>query len=227
MKKILVMVGLLCLAAFAYFMWQSSHTAPSSQWSGILSKYRNDSRVQQLVFVQALKGSQARVIVYQKDESEHNAWTSVLDCDGFIGWNGLGKQKEGDGKTPTGDFGITTAFGIKKNPGTKMPYLDVTESMYCCGEKEFYNKIIDNATMKHKCGENSEHMISYSPQYNYGFAIDYNKDGAFGKGSAIFFHCFGPNDYTAGCVSVAEENMKTILKYCDGNARICIYPKVN
>lgn len=34
-------------------------------------------------------------------------------------------------------------------------------------------------------------IIEYSPEYNYGFTINFNKNGEIGKGSAIFFHLKG------------------------------------
>jgi L,D-peptidoglycan transpeptidase YkuD (ErfK/YbiS/YcfS/YnhG family) len=41
--------------------------------------------------------------------------------DVFVGKNGLGKTGEGDGKTPIGTLHPLSAFGVKPNPGTKMP----------------------------------------------------------------------------------------------------------
>ena len=133
----------------------------------------------------------------------------------------FGKTQEGDHKTPIGDFGITTAFGIKENPGTALPYIDVDENTYCCGDENFYNQMIDISEHPHDCAD-GEHIIDYSPEYNYGIFIDYNKDGTPGLGSAIFFHCAGANTYTGGCIAVSEENMLTILKALDINARIII-----
>ena len=48
----------------------------------------------------------------------------------YIGKNGIGKTGEGDAKTPTGTLHPLTAFGVKENPGTKMPYIDVTPSIF-------------------------------------------------------------------------------------------------
>ena len=78
--------------------------------------------------------------------------------------------------------------------------------------------------LNHICSNNSEHLIRYIPQYNYALIFDYNKENVYGKGSAIFLHCYGSYPYTLGCISVAEENMIKILKTVDKNARICIYP---
>ena len=53
--------------------------------------------------------------------------------------------------------------------------------------------------------------------------IDDNKEHTYGKGSAIFLHCFGDYPFTLGCISIAEENMVKVLRTVDANARICIY----
>ena len=116
------------------------------------------------------------------------------------------------------------AFGAKEDPGSLVPYTKLTNTMYLCGDKEYYNQFIDVSKINHICSNNSEHLIRYIPQYNYALIFDYNKENVYGKGSAIFLHCYGSYPYTLGCISVAEENMIKILKTVDKNARICIYP---
>ena len=136
----------------------------------------------------------------------------------------LVETQEGDRRTPTGDYGMCMAFGAKEDPGSLVPYTKLTDTMYLCGDKEYYNQFIDVSKINHTCSNNSEHLIRYIPQYNYALFFDYNKENVYGKGSAIFLHCCGSYPYTLGCISVAEENMIKILKTVDKNARICIYP---
>jgi L,D-peptidoglycan transpeptidase YkuD (ErfK/YbiS/YcfS/YnhG family) len=134
--------------------------------------------------------------------------------DVFIGKNGLGKTGEGDAKTPIGTLHPLTAFGVKPNPGTTMPYIDVTPSIYACDEDcEYYNQIIDTAVVHHQC--KGEEMFSYQPQYNYGIATDFNKECIYPNGSAIFIHVKGSKPYTGGCISFDEDRMVEILKNCD------------
>ena len=227
MKRILALTLLVCmtllLCACAAGNPETPENAPSIHWrKDTTGKYLNDDSVKQIVTVQATEGPNAVVKLFEKTvENGKNIWTETLDCPGIIGLNGLGKTKEGDNKTPIGDFGITTAFGIKENPGTVIPYNDVDENTYCCGDENFYNQMIDISEHPHDCSD-GEHIIEYSPEYNYGIFVDYNKDGTPGLGSAIFFHCAGANTYTGGCIAVSEENMVTILKALDENARIII-----
>ena len=134
--------------------------------------------------------------------------------DVWIGKNGIGKTGEGDAKTPTGTLRPLSAFGIKPNPGTTMPYINVTPTTYACDEDcEYYNKIIDAAAVGHEC--KGEEMYAYQPQYNYGIATDFNKECIYPEGSNIFIHVKGTKGYTGGCIAFDEDRMIEILKNCD------------
>ena len=162
----------------------------------------------QLLEVYGVQGSQgkARLTV--------NGKVLFNDVEVWVGKNGLGKTGEGDAKTPVGTLRPLSAFGIKPNPGTTMPYIDVKPTTYACDDDcEYYNKIIDTEEVGHKCG--GEEMYSYRPQYNYGIATDFNKEGIYPKGSAIFIHVKGTKGYTGGCIAFDEEQMIDILKNCD------------
>ena len=180
-------------------------------------KLEYDNTVNQVVEVRYKSGSEASVILWCR---EGDKWSGKLECDALVGVNGMGKTREGDGKTPVGDFGITTAFGIKPNPGTSLPYIEVTDDLWCCGDEVAYNRMISIKEHPHKCS--GEHIIEYQPHYNYAFFLDYNKEGAPGLGSAIFFHCFGTKPYTGGCVAVSEDDMKKILAALEPGARVVI-----
>ena len=229
MKKFLSFVLLACLMLTLCACGASDEPTvetkaePSIHWrKDTTGKYLNDDSVKQIITVQATTGSNAVVKLFEKTvEGDRNIWTETLCCDAFIGKEGLGKTKEGDNKTPIGDFGIITAFGIKDDPGTSLPYIKADENTYCCGDSNFYNQMIDISEHPHDCAD-GEHIIDYTPEYNYGIFVDYNKEGTPGLGSAIFFHCAGANTYTGGCIAVSEENMLKILKTVDSGARIII-----
>ena len=188
-----------------------------------LRKYRDEETVRQIVLVEQSDRSVSDGILYLFCKDDNNRWKLALACNAFLGKNGIGKTMEGDKKTPTGDYGFLMAFGVKDDPGALIPYTKLTNTMYLCGDKEYYNRFIDTAELNHLCGSNSEHLIRYVPQYNYALFIDYNKDCVYGKGSAIFLHCMGSYPYTLGCISLSEEHMLKIIRSVDSNARICIY----
>ena len=189
-------------------------------WSELFTRFTGDSSVSHLLFVKCAGGSSAQLFLYEKSAGQ---WNKRLSCPAFIGQNGLGKKEEGDRKTPAGIFDLPVAFGIKNDPGSKVPYIKVNNNLYWCGDEKHYNQMIDITQMPHNC--QGEHLIDCAPEYNYAMFISYNQEGIFGKGSAIFLHCTGKNSYTAGCVAVAEEHMKTILQTAAPGAKICIYPE--
>lgn len=190
-----------------------------------LAQYQNDSKVKQIILVEQSDKEVSAGTLFLLAKNEKGEWQEQLQCNARLGKNGIDKVREGDKRTPSGDFGFLMAFGAKDDPGSLIPYTKLTNSMYLCGDKDYYNQLIDTSTLNHRCGGNSEHMLSYVPQYNYGLFIDYNKERVFGKGSAIFLHCLGSYPFTLGCISVAEDNMIKILKTVDVNARICIFAK--
>lgn len=191
-----------------------------SRWRLLLDKYKGSKSVRQLIFVQYISGSKADVLMYKKANGK---WKRILKCRGYVGRNGIDKVKEGDKKTPTGVYNLTSGFGIKKNPGTTMPYVKVNKYLYWCGDKSHYNQLIDVRKTPHRC--RGEHLINYVPRYNYGMFLDYNRKCIYKKGCAIFLHCTGRTPYTAGCIAVPEKNMIKILKNVKKGAKICIYKK--
>ena len=164
--------------------------------------------------------------VYDVHGSEGKARLTVngkvlFTTDVYVGKHGIGKTCEGDSKTPVGTFHPLTAFGVKPNPGTAMPYINVTPTIFACDDScKYYNQIIDTAVVHHRCG--GEEMFSYQPQYNYGIATDFNKECVYPNGSNIFIHVKGSKTYTGGCIAFDEERMKEILTNCDTSLVISI-----
>lgn len=193
----------------------------SRRWARLRKKYRNDDSVNQLVFVQYLGGSRAEVLMY--DKTDKGRWKKILTCRGYVGKNGINKKREGDGKTPTGTFRLTSGFGIKKNPGTSMPYVRVNRYLYWCADRPWYNQLIDIRKHPHRCS--GEHLISYRGWYDYGMFLDYNASNKWKKGSAIFLHCTNGSHRTSGCIAVSQSSMIRILQAAEPGARICIYRK--
>jgi L,D-peptidoglycan transpeptidase YkuD (ErfK/YbiS/YcfS/YnhG family) len=192
----------------------------TNRWNYLLDKYQYDSKVNQLVFVKYKGKKKADVLLYTKT---NNQWKKEISTAGYVGKKGINKKREGDKKTPTGTFNFTGAFGIKSDPGAKMKYTHVTKKLYWCGDKKYYNQLIDITKHPHKCV--GEHLINYKPHYNYGMFLDFNKSNKYKKGSAIFLHCKGKNNYTAGCIAISESSMKKIIQTVENGSKICIYNK--
>ena len=209
------------ISFFAILFAMAFGTANADKWTDILQTYAADTTTRQILLVKCTQGSNAEVEFYIKQAD--NSWLLERADTAHIGEKGLGKQREGDKKTPEGNFGIREAFGIKANPGTVIPYIDVTPTIYACGDRYYYNQIIDTKKKPHRC--RGEHMIKYVPSYNYGLPTTYNPNNIRGLGSAIFFHCTSESPSTAGCVAVTEDFMVQILQKSDTGLKICIHQK--
>ena len=193
----------------------------TGKWKRMLNKYRNNKSVSKLVFVRYNGRNGTTLTIYRKGKDRK--WYQELHCKAYVGQNGLDKKREGDRRTPTGTFDLEKPFGVLKNPGSKMKYTKVNTNHYWCGDRAHYNRFINIKKYPHKC--RGEHLIRYSRQYAYAMNISYNKKGTYGKGSAIFLHCFGYTNYTLGCVAVSKANMKKIIRTCGKGTKICIYRK--
>lgn len=159
-------------------------------------------------------------------ENNNGTWSDAFSTAAYVGSEGIGKTREGDKKTPTGTYNLTKPFGIKSLSGVKLgSYLKVNKNHYWSGQNgEYYNQLVDVSKVKgYKPTSDDEHLIDYKVVYNYACFIDYNAEGVAGKGSAIFLHCKGSKNYTAGCIAVSEDVMKALLGRLTPGAKIVIY----
>jgi len=182
-----------------------------------VAKYLKDKKTKQVIIVKYEGDSNATLSFHQKGSD--GLWSQVFSTYAYLGYNGINKQKEGDGKTPVGIFDIKSAFGIKANPGTSLPYTKVTDTMYWCGDKAYYNTLVDVSKVNHNCS--GEHLKRYTGYYNYSMVIDYNSKCTYGKGSAIFLHCAVKKN-TSGCIAISESKLITILKKAKPGIKIVI-----
>ena len=224
-KSILLILCILFLSlGYNFVLPTSVEAAPKKKWDSLLKKYLPKKNTDRLIFVEYKGGSKCRVKMYKKTENNDGtlSWKRILNCKGYVGQNGIGKQRQGDRKTPRGTFKIKGAFGILDDPGTQIPYTKLNRYLYWSGESETYNTMVDSRKLGH-VPSGSEHLIKYKPQYNYALVIGYNKKNKPGKGAAIFMHCTGSNKYTAGCVAIKQKKMKKVMLNVTSKTRICIY----
>ena len=200
------------LCTFIFVLVSSAFAAekmPAPKWVGGL-KAAQDAK--QLVIVAGTKGSNANFSFYEKDSD--GEWNEIISCRAYIGKKGWGKIREGDMKTPCGVFTFTEAFGILPDPGCMMGYTQADETHYWVSdsESERYNTMVSTEDYDSFSRKDSEHITDYDSAYKYALNISYNIEGTPGKGSAIFLHCHTKNKYTRGCVSIPEDDMRTILQ---------------
>ena len=178
----------------------------------------------QLFVVGAAGETTAWISLHEKNAQ--GQWQQIMSTPGFIGKNGLGKEKEGDSKTPVGTFHFTAAFGIAADPGCAIPYKQVDENIYWSGDVRpgmKYNEMVDIRQYPSLNKKDSEHIVDYNPQYIYCLNISYNEQGTPGKGSAIFLHCLGDKKpYTGGCVAIPEAKMRFVLQHVKADCAVVI-----
>lgn len=218
------LMALIWLVLIANIIWQGTDgkwTIEDAEKVGALevAKYTNQ------VMIVAVSKDGAHLCLYECESNDsvtsHGGskqgsknWRLVLETEAIIGKNGLGKTKEGDGKTPIGVFLFVEAFGILENPGAKLPYVQVKEHHYWVDDSgsSYYNKLVSAKGLKSDW-TSAEHIIEYGESYHYVLATSYNMECIPGKGSAVFLHCTtGDSDSTAGCIAVPKVYMKEIIK---------------
>ena len=176
----------------------------------------------QLFVVAAYEGSTAWISMHEKDADGN--WKMLTSTPGFIGKDGLGKTKEGDGKTPVGTFSFNKAFGIADDPGCAISYTKVDDDIYWSGDFDNnYNQMVSIKDVPDLNTEDSEHIVDYPYEYQYCLNISYNEEGVAGVGSAIFLHCFGNRKpRTGGCVAIPEEQMYYVMQHASPDCVVVI-----
>jgi L,D-peptidoglycan transpeptidase YkuD (ErfK/YbiS/YcfS/YnhG family) len=167
-------------------------------------------------------GSYATVTAWQKGGS---TWTKVLTTSAArIGANGVtngATREQCTDTTPTGTYTLTHAFGVATNPGTKMPYHQVTSTDWWVEDptSAYYNQMRSSALggfhLTETGPDGSEHLINYPTQYHNALVVNYNMNPAVkGRGAGIFLHDLGPEGTaTGGCVAGPAAAMTSIMKW--------------
>ena len=183
----------------------------SPEWVTELDQAKD---AQQLFIVAGIGETTANVTLHEKDDN--GVWRQIMTTPGYIGKRGLGKEKEGDAKTPVGTFGFNYAFGIAEDPGCALTYHQVDDDSYWSGDQRegyHYNEMVSIADLPDLNTGDSEHIADYTNEYQYCLNISYNAEGTPGLGSAIFLHCLGAvKPYTGGCVAIPKDKMVTVMQ---------------
>lgn len=208
---------LLCFACIVPFPLESLG-ATLTDHDKLIEKL-NQLKANEQVLIVTTSHAKARsgtLTFYQKEKGK---WKKVFsEINVIVGKNGLGKRKEGDGKTPIGIYPLGTAFGSGKKPsGVKIPYRQTTKYDYWIDDpsSKDYNKWVHYRGNPYKRWKSFERLNH--PLYKYAIVIRYNENPIVkGKGSAVFLHIWSrPSGYTLGCVAMSEQNLLKIMKKLD------------
>ena len=72
-------------------------------------------------------------------------------------------KREGDGRTPVGVFPLEFAFGLAPNPGTALPWRDVSPTSFWSSERETYNTWIELPAEVFQVGQITAHLEQKRP----------------------------------------------------------------
>ena len=143
-----------------------------------------------------------------------------------IGKRGISiKKREGDKKTPKGEFKLKYILYRKDrvfNLQTKLKKIKIDKKMGWCDDPKssYYNKII-NYPFKYR----SEKLWRKENIYDIIIIIDYNLNPVIkNKGSAIFLHIAKRNyQPTNGCIAVSKKNIKLIASEINKKTKLKIF----
>jgi L,D-peptidoglycan transpeptidase YkuD (ErfK/YbiS/YcfS/YnhG family) len=154
-------------------------------------------------------------------------WQTALTTSGHVGRNGFAKpgaKREGDGKSPTGSYTLTEAFGVR-DPGTGLRYRTLRESGDCWGSTvgdDRYNRYY-RGTCLPADEDLSRHMME--GPYRQAVVIDHNRAPIVqGHGSAIFMH-ISTGRPTSGCVSLGRAELEVVMTTLRPRDRIIMGPR--
>lgn len=127
------------------------------------------------------------------------------------------EKREGDGKTPIGEFAFRRVFyraDRVQKPDCDLPVSIITKDCGWCDDPSspLYNKYITKPfTPSH------EDLWLEKSLYNIIIVVGHNDAPAVpGLGSAIFIHLAHPdNTPTKGCIGLSEENIRQVLLLAD------------
>lgn len=180
-----------------------------------------------LVFAVSSAYSSNHVVVTECAK-QGNSWRRLSATTGRAGTAAFarpGEKREGDGKSPTGSYTLTEAFGLG-NPGTKLSYHTLRSSGDCWGAtpgESHYNDYYSSDP----CRSTDEDLsaIAQRGPYHQAVVINYNRPNPEpGYGSAIFFHVGGVSP-TAGCISIREPRLRAIMRTLVPNDRMIMGPR--
>ncbi len=146
-----------------------------------------------------------------------------------VGQNGFaapGKRRQGDLRTPTGDFGIATTFSTTSDRPTEMPW---RRRLPTSVVSDRYDKTYNTWVELKRNSSGDRRMMSWGLWIDYNnprLAVGKGPKPITGRGSGIFMHTSNagrPFVPTAGCVQLGDpDDMAWVVRWLrpDANPRI-------
>lgn len=170
----------------------------------------------QLVVVSGRSWSSSHATLRAYQRGTDGRWRQVLTTmsarTGYGGWAWASRRVRDTGQTPAGTFTISQAFGVRADPGTRLPYRKVDRNDHWTGDSrdaKTYNLFQPSASPTRTWRTSrSERLAAYPTQYAHAAVINFNTPGGvrwdarrgqyvagrpadIRRGSAIFLHAAG------------------------------------
>ncbi len=139
----------------------------------------------------------------------------------FVGEDGVGLASEYRSRTPRGIYSLSEAFGLAKDPGSRLPYVRVGMSHWWVSDvaSRHYNSM-RVCTPGTWCGfrQSQSEQLGAIDVYEYAVVMDYNRDPVIpGRGSAFFLHV-SEGKPTQGCISMPRRDIRWLVRWLDPSA---------
>ena len=171
-------------------------------------------RARQVITVEAATASSTVAVLRTWDWSGTRYVADFAATIANVGVHGVGRTREGLGRTPVGVFTLTQAFGNQPSNGTRLPYFragldDWWDENPASAD---YNRHVRSA---YSPGGDSENLYDAGIAYSHAVVIDYNTDPVVkGAGSGIFLHV-STGYPTAGCIAINSRVLNEIMRWLD------------
>jgi L,D-peptidoglycan transpeptidase YkuD (ErfK/YbiS/YcfS/YnhG family) len=159
-------------------------------------------------------------------EQGPGGWSRALEPTtariGRLGLIPASRRRQGSGTTPAGTFGLTTAFGLAPDPGSRLPYTHVTcEDTWWVGDptSRHYNtprSAEQGGFRRIEHGRHASERIAAHPvEYRHAVVIDFNRPNpVHSRGSGIFLRG-GVGHATDGGLALEPDELVRLLRWLD------------
>lgn len=132
-------------------------------------------------------------------------------------------KREGDGKSPAGEFQLSHAFGYAPPDSARwlrIGYVHASPTLQCVDDPQSpqYNQLVYRPEERAVSWHSAEAMRRPDEAYRWGVVVEHNSGWAreAGAGSCIFLHIWsGPGTSTVGCTALDAERLIEVMRWLD------------
>lgn len=134
-------------------------------------------------------------------------------------------KREGDGKSPAGEFQLGAAFGYAPPDSAgwlRIAYVQATPLLQCVDDpaSERYNELRFRPAEGPPPWASAEEMRRSDEAYRWGVVVEHNTgwQRVAGGGSCIFLHVWsGPASPTVGCTAMEADRLVEVMRWLDAS----------